>query len=132
MEFVVALIFKTILLMVVDMLRWHCLLVIPNFDLYRCTYLSGFSAGHHNKNNVIFTAGAKSYMHFVGKWCHIYRNSLPTNDFWRHCHIWGLRSYYCVESFSRLIYGPPHSPISRVSLSSTVGPKWSSVVSTVS
>lgn len=48
-----------------------------------------FSVGHHHKNNVIFTAGAKSCMCFVSQWSCLYCDSSSAFNFWGHCHLWG-------------------------------------------
>lgn len=51
---------------------------------------SSHAVGHCNKNNVIFTAGAQSFMCLVGQWCHFYCDSSSAFDVWWHYHIWGV------------------------------------------
>lgn len=55
-------------------------------------YLNGSNAGHYSKNNVIFAASVKSYLHIVSHWCNIYSNSSSTIDLWRHPYIRGFSS----------------------------------------
>lgn len=52
-----------------------------------------FAVGHRNKNNVIFAAGAKSYMHLVSQWCCLYCDSSSAFNVWWHCHIRGLSTF---------------------------------------
>ncbi|ONI23051.1 hypothetical protein PRUPE_2G167000 [Prunus persica] len=45
------------------------------------------SLGHCNKNNVVFTAGAKSSVYLVSQWCCLYRDTSSALNFWWYSHI---------------------------------------------
>lgn len=58
-----------------------------------------FAVGHCNKNNVIFAAGAKSYMRIVSQWCCLHCDSSSAFNVWWHCHIWGLSTLFYLYKY---------------------------------